>query len=81
MDYLLLIAVMVGLIFLLTLKNTFRIYYIEGMSANTEEIIVKFNNLLADAVSFVSASEMETKIAEELKAHLESNAVKEWDES
>ena len=63
------------------IKINLRLNYLEGMVANAEEIIVNFNNILANAVSFVSADEMKQKIADEFESHLKSKSVKEWDES
>lgn len=81
MDYLFWTAIVVGFIFLMCIKINLRLNYLEGMVANAEEIIVNFNNILANAVSFVSADEMEQKIADEFESHLKSKSVKEWDES
>jgi len=81
MDYLFWTAIVVGFIFLMCIKINLRLNYLEGMVANAEEIIVNFNNILANAVSFVSADEMEQKIADEFESHLKAKSVKEWDES
>ena len=81
MDYLFWTAIVVGFIFLMCIKINLRLNYLEGMVANAEEIIVNFNNILANAVSFVSADEMKQKIADEFESHLKSKSVKEWDES
>jgi len=81
MDYLFWTAIVVGLIFIACIKINLRLAYLEGMVANAEEIIVNFNNILANAVSFVSPDDMEKKIADEFEAHLKSKEFKEWDES
>ena len=59
----------------------FRIFLIEKSVMQIEEIIVGFNNIIADAVKVFSPEEFNEMVQEEINLQTNKDAIEEWDNS
>ena len=59
----------------------FRIFLIEKSVMQIEEIIVGFNNVIADAIKVFSPEEFNEMVQEEINLQINKDAIEEWDNS
>ena len=81
MDYSLISAIVSGLIFIIVLRMSYFMYFVNGMVKNTEEIIVEWNNRIHEITHFMTPADFEEHLSSEADKRSNEDEIKEWDNS
>ena len=84
LDYILFSAIVSGLIFLIVLKIGWRVAIMQNAIMQIEEIVITFNNIIANAVGIMDVKDLDDMVKDMKKERdVQENieAINEWDNS